>query len=279
MRIQKLLVWPLFAALMGFALGGSFVFGLYGPQATAQYISNAAKHQPADHDAKSKKEETDESLAYYTLWLMVFTGILAVATVGLGGATLGLYLTGEKQIEVGRTTAKAAELSARAAIGSELPILNVESISLTAFGDGIPPLPGLPPKRFQVFVTFKNVGRTAAFPTAFCVQGLACQNLPNAPNYTAIMDLTPGKIIRQDGSYFIEGGHITISDAKITAIQAGEIKLWVFGFVSFLDFLDMSRDYRFCFSWGTDEVSGEVGLRRDRFTPVQYTRKPDNWST
>jgi hypothetical protein len=96
---QKLFFWPLFAAIMGFALGGSYVFGLYGPQATAQYASNAAKHEPAEHDAKPKKEETDEALAYYTLWLMVFTGILAVATVALGGATFGLYLTGEKQIE------------------------------------------------------------------------------------------------------------------------------------------------------------------------------------
>ena len=84
---------------MGFALGGSVFFGLYGPQAMAQHASNAAKHQAPDHDAKSKKEETDEALAYYTLWLMVFTGILAVATVGLGGATLGLYFTGEKQIK------------------------------------------------------------------------------------------------------------------------------------------------------------------------------------
>jgi hypothetical protein len=82
---------------MGFAVGGSFAFGLYGPQAAAQYMK-AAEQRAAEHDAKSKKEETDEALAYYTLWLMVFTGILAIATIGLGGATLGLYFTGEKQI-------------------------------------------------------------------------------------------------------------------------------------------------------------------------------------
>jgi hypothetical protein len=89
---QRWLVWPLFAAVMGFALGGSVFWGLYGPNTTIKQVTQSAEHHTADHDAKSKKEETDEALARYTLWLMVFTGVLAVATIGLGGATLGLFL-------------------------------------------------------------------------------------------------------------------------------------------------------------------------------------------
>ncbi len=112
---------------MGFALGGSFVFGLYGPQATAQHVSNAGKHNAADQDAKSKKEETDETLAYYTLWLMVFTGILAVATVGLGGATLGLYFASEKQIRHNLETAAAQSRDMeRALIAANRPWIRVE---------------------------------------------------------------------------------------------------------------------------------------------------------
>jgi hypothetical protein len=61
--------------------------------------SIAAQHEqePANETTKSKKDETDEALAFYTLWLMAFTGILAFATIGLGGATILLYATGEKQ--------------------------------------------------------------------------------------------------------------------------------------------------------------------------------------
>jgi len=97
---QRLFIWPLFAALMGFALGGSVFWGLYGPKTTIEQVSQPAEHQTAKYEAKSKKHETDEALAWYTFWLMVFTGILAVATVGLGAATVGLYLTGEKQAKI-----------------------------------------------------------------------------------------------------------------------------------------------------------------------------------
>jgi hypothetical protein len=51
---------------------------------------------PTKETTKSQKEESDEALARYTLWLMVFTGVLAFATIGLGIATLLLYATDEK---------------------------------------------------------------------------------------------------------------------------------------------------------------------------------------
>lgn len=90
-------VWPLYAGLMGFALGASFFFGMYGRNVTEGSITTQHKHEAPNEAAKSKKEEADEALAYYTLWLMVFTGVLAFATVGLGIATMFLYATGEKQ--------------------------------------------------------------------------------------------------------------------------------------------------------------------------------------
>jgi hypothetical protein len=75
---------------------------LYRPHATIQHIAPAAEQHSPNHEPNSKKEETDEALAYYTLWLMVFTGVLAAATLGLGIATFGLYLSGEKQIRLSR---------------------------------------------------------------------------------------------------------------------------------------------------------------------------------
>jgi hypothetical protein len=104
---QRWIVWTLFASVMGFALGGSAFWGLYGPNITIQRASQAAEHDPSHHEAKSKKEETDEAIAYYTLWLTVFTSVLAFATIALGGATFGLYLTGEKQIKFLRESSEA----------------------------------------------------------------------------------------------------------------------------------------------------------------------------
>jgi hypothetical protein len=85
---------------MGFALGGSFFFGLYGRNVTEGSIAAQHEQQPAKEPPKSKKEESDEALAFYTLWLMGFTGVLAFATIGLGIATAFLYATGEKQFRV-----------------------------------------------------------------------------------------------------------------------------------------------------------------------------------
>jgi hypothetical protein len=84
------IVWPLYTGLMGFALGGSFFFGMYGRN-VAESDRAAQYEHSAKETSKSKKEESDEALAYYTLWLMSFTGVLAFATIGLGIATLFLY--------------------------------------------------------------------------------------------------------------------------------------------------------------------------------------------
>lgn len=105
------ILWIAFAAVMGFAVGGSLVWSL-----------QTALHAPIDHntsdkeesgaDGHAEKEKAEAALARYTWWLTVFTAILALATIGLGVATLGLYLTGETQIELTRKSADAAEKSA-----------------------------------------------------------------------------------------------------------------------------------------------------------------------
>lgn len=91
--------WPIYAGLMGFALGASFFFGMYGRNVPESSVTAQHEKKSADETTKSKKDETDEALAFYTLWLMAFTGILAFATIGLGAATVLLYATGEKQFK------------------------------------------------------------------------------------------------------------------------------------------------------------------------------------
>jgi len=92
-------VWPVYFCLMGFVLGASFFFALYGRNVTDSEIAPQEKHYTSAEKAEPNKQETDAALAYYTRWLMVFTGVLAFATVGLGIGTLMLYATGEKQFK------------------------------------------------------------------------------------------------------------------------------------------------------------------------------------
>jgi hypothetical protein len=87
-EMRKPAFWIVVALFVGVAVGASI---LYAYLTHIQYL--AIPHT---------KGATDDALAEYTLWLMIFTGVLAIATVGLGAATVGLYLTGEKQVDITR---------------------------------------------------------------------------------------------------------------------------------------------------------------------------------
>ena len=53
--------------LLGAALGGSFFFGFYGRNVTESSITSQKERAPAHEAVNSKKEESDEALAFYTL--------------------------------------------------------------------------------------------------------------------------------------------------------------------------------------------------------------------
>ena len=59
---------------------------------------DAAKNKQHATDAESPKESAEEAIARYNRWLTIFTAILAVATVGLGFATVGLYRVSQRQL-------------------------------------------------------------------------------------------------------------------------------------------------------------------------------------
>ena len=87
--MKRILIIIFIATLVGVAMGTA---GMWSISHYKTHVENA----------QTEKEKTDEALAEYTLFLMVFTGILAIATIGLGAATVGLYMTGEKQVELTR---------------------------------------------------------------------------------------------------------------------------------------------------------------------------------
>jgi len=84
---QKWLFWPLFASIMGFAVGGQCFLGPVwterddkaGHTVTVEHPAKARRHRGKGADVARK---ADEALARYTFWLTVFTGVLAFATVG-----------------------------------------------------------------------------------------------------------------------------------------------------------------------------------------------------
>ena len=124
--------WPLYAGLMGFVLGASFFFGMYGRNVTEGSIASQHQKEAANETPKSKKDEADEALAFYTLWLMAFTGILAFATIGLGGATVLLYASGEKQFRFAIRSAIRQSRDMQASIKAAIAANKVAENALVA---------------------------------------------------------------------------------------------------------------------------------------------------
>jgi hypothetical protein len=103
------------------------------PHIAPNQNSATQEHHQSGADAKTEGTGTEVAIARYTYWLMFFTGVLAVATVGLGIATIGLYLLGRReirhaeftsnvqfdqtseQIAIAERTAAASERASRAA--------------------------------------------------------------------------------------------------------------------------------------------------------------------
>jgi hypothetical protein len=97
--LPRWLIWPVFCLVMGFVLGGSCFWGVYGPNLTTKDVETIQQHSTtAPEDAKPQSGKADEALALYTFWLTILTGLVALATCGLVAATLFLYFTGEKQL-------------------------------------------------------------------------------------------------------------------------------------------------------------------------------------
>lgn len=109
--------WPLFAFGMGFALGGSVFWAVFGPnvtdeQARASYEQRLANPDPGENP-KREGERWKGLPKPEEPWLAAFTAVLAVATIGLGIATVGLYRTGERQLDLIRRNAKLQDVNTR----------------------------------------------------------------------------------------------------------------------------------------------------------------------
>jgi hypothetical protein len=83
-RFQKSAVTIALAICFVFAFGAEVWRASHSPQAPQQ--SNAA-YNANKSNANTNKEGPDEAIARYNFWLMIFTGVLAVATIVLGTIT------------------------------------------------------------------------------------------------------------------------------------------------------------------------------------------------
>ncbi len=169
-------------------------------------------------------------------------------------ATLRAAEATEKTIEQTRASteaavkgANAAELSAKAAIGMELPNLHV--MEITAKG---PTEKWLGSSDFLPVITIKNFGRTTAFITDILVN-LKIGTLPEKRKYKSLIGIPNPYVLEPKESFdykelFLDM-QFKLTQEDIKTILAEKEYLCLYGVIKFKDFMDNLHETGFAYFW------------------------------
>jgi hypothetical protein len=237
---------------------------------------------PKETNNQSEKPTIDWFVRFLELRLtdvliIFFTGLLAIRTSGLYRETAALRTIADQQradlllsIEAAQDSARAAELSAKAAIGVELPMLSVSKIEFQ------PATPYLETSFDTVVVTITNYGRTPAFLFWETCEFRIGATLFDEPEYKNGVDLDPGTIIESQRYRTITARGVDMRSQFLKRpFVDGEQTIWVYGFIWFRDFLSNEKSFRFCAEYAASIFPG--GGRRGRFIqhgPPKYVQNP-----
>jgi hypothetical protein len=205
---------------------------------------NATAQKESQPNPEAPKESTEEAIARYNKWLTVFTGILAIATTGLGIATVGLYFAGERQL-------KLTERSANSAIALQRPRL---FIGHTHILQDVDPMTG----NQTVFCNYdiENYGQSPAILDSFCVDVRILAALPERPNYLHIVG-SRRVIYRGEPMDGLRASLPQTEQHLVGQLGAGGgLNLYVIGFFEYRDVFDATITTGFCYQ--TDWTVGRL---------------------
>jgi hypothetical protein len=273
-------IWAI-ALLLGLASGLAWLDSSPHPpheNAISAAQSHAANAPQQQQPAKTLGERFtiiwnrtwDDPVAFYTFVLSIFTGLLAIVSA----IQIGFLIRSDK---TARIAAEAASLNAKAAVAVELPILAPISIALHR-EPGVIGRVDMPGPISTLRINFKNWGRTHAELISQYVEWLVAAKLPEIPIYKTELAFPPGtfvesgKNLRDAPQDFI----INIQPDEVEAIAKEEKFLWVYGYLSFNDFLGNPHQHRWCASWGAYQLPNGAtahGFIYDLKTPPDYIKR------
>lgn len=200
------------------------------------------------------------------IWTAISTVVIAAFTTILGLFTISLAKST-------RIAAEAADLTARAAIALELPIIRIQPQKETY---GTTRRKGEQKESHHITIgslVFSNLGNTKAFPIEIEYGWTAGRELPKSPVYRRIKTFDAGYILDASRSSAPEidlpDADIEIPENGYDQIGAGDLRVWFYCRLSYLDFMEQERSVSFC--WQRYETLGRGGFRVDD-TPA-YNQK------
>ncbi|KJC60482.1 hypothetical protein UP10_12780 [Bradyrhizobium sp. LTSPM299] len=251
----------MFGALLAvaiYAMGMTFSSPIAPPNAEPE---TGAQERP---QKQASKANTDERIADYTWWLAVLTGALVLTAVGQG-----FFIV--RSDKTARIAANAADLSARAAIAIELPVIKAEP---DQFGFGSKQNADGPRIEYCIvaLISFANVGRTQAYPVEVQYGWTFGNALPGIPVYTFTKRFRINEIIHPSDTGFLNLDEEFAFDQGIDPIEAVRTAtsgLWFYCRLVYLDFMQNRHESSFC--WRRHQVVGKGFFLVDS-TPI-YNRK------
>jgi len=252
----------------------------------------------ADERAQEERDRIDKTSAGW--WLRVLTGALVIvgamqflALIGQGAVFAiqakrlresvdltraiasreerdmrDAITTAQTSADAAKNSADAAALHAQAAIGVELPAIFVTQIILHARDLGTLAARLQYP---EISITFENFGRTPAFLARSSVEVVLAKDLPESPVYATVVAYPPGTLIEKGTPYIINLQRREYSILEVEDIINGISVLWVYGFVSYRDFIKRSHKIGFCARLFCSDRPNAVNEFRLGYGPEGYT--------
>jgi hypothetical protein len=238
----------------------------YTPITNSNRAPDAAESENHRQDVVNRWMTPDSLLAIFTLGL-VFVGCFQVGLFYVQLRLIGESLRdAKKAADAAESTATAALLQARAAIGADRSDLIVSQISLVPFPESdqsnqnTPMLNGMIQRNeFRVVVYFTNSGRTRSRMSELCIEWTIVPrpNDRNAdPPQVPIYENRVGTnhIFAADQTIAIKWLAGNNSLIRLTQEQQAEINsnaawLWIYGAFVYTDFMDETYDAGFVAHW------------------------------
>lgn len=263
MQYGRWLAAALFVATM-------FALDRYGPsvgippgegQQQSDYYSSGS-----DSEVEPEAETSDDRLADYTEWLVYLTGVLSLCAIAgivvsrlqwiaLRAQEARLKESIDKaeaasatqssdmkdSIAVAQRAVKAAEMSAKAAVGVSLPFLNVERVTGTTEPDNLDVANWIRSLRPKIVI--KNYGNTPAFVIETLINAKITNVLEGSPIYKAVRKVPEQYVIdkgctKEYAEYLFDPSKAFTED-EITLAATFDTPGWlhVYGYIAFTDYM------------------------------------------
>jgi hypothetical protein len=208
------------------------------------------------HDCKRQFWGVDnDPIVTYTRWLMIFTGALAISTIGLWVVTFFAGKDTKKAAESAQKSAEALPLIERAWVF--IPVVEWANKSDKVLsGDGT----GESIVSAYVF----NAGKTPAIITILYAKAIVTETYPSLKNVHELSNIPmeDGFIIKADEKKWRRiKAKIHISTTQWTEIeQSTSLKLLCYGRIKYKDIFSRTHETGFCWEWTPDANGGRFQI-------------------